>query len=329
MATLYSAIASDIAEFHLAMEDSIAPIRTFLQSAKAHRQVIQSIRKSSDALTSNFSFTSQLAEIVSKRKLFEQYISNVGNEMCNNRLLCGLGDYSIDLQKFQDSSEIVYPKCDTSLRIPYFDRDSSDFEVDTVDKIFNDPNVELLTNRETGSFIKTGKSWRMEYEGKSISLRHLKGFAYISLLLRNPGQEFTPLELRNMEMGYSKDYNYQIPIDIADKKALREYNNRSVYLHQELQEAEEYNDIGKVEKIQLHIQSLQDHMQDIARLGKLSKTFADDRRRARQAIMKALNRALDYLEEAHPDLHKHMKCYLRTRKYLVYDPPFPVSWYTD
>lgn len=113
MVTFYNTLASDITEFHLALQESIAPIRTFLQSAKAHRQVIQSIRKSNDVLASNFSFTSQIVEIVSKRELFEQYISNVGNEISNNGLLCGLRDSSTGFKKFQYSPEAGFRRYDT------------------------------------------------------------------------------------------------------------------------------------------------------------------------------------------------------------------------
>jgi hypothetical protein len=77
-----------------------------------------------------------------------------------------------------------------------------------------------------------------------VPLRALRGFGYLRELLRQPGQPVAALDLVGAGTGVAVQAGLG---DLLDKRALKAYRQRLRDLEQELTEAEEWSDIGRLD----------------------------------------------------------------------------------
>src|SRR5262249_23219820 len=127
------------------------------------------------------------------------------------------------------------------------------------------------------SIRKENDYWRLEYEDASSTLRDRKGFTYLTHLLRNPGYEFASIDLASATLnadgtlsvissasrvddGLEVVANLGNAGEIFDARALDEYKQRMDDLRSEIDEAERFNDFGRVEKLQTELEQLEDHV---------------------------------------------------------------------
>ena len=178
----------------------------------------------------------------------------------------------------------------------------------------------------TGSFRKTGKRWKIEYCRNPVICDHRQGFAYLALLIHNPGREFSPLELRQLASGTSSLVELYRPQELADQEALSDYKSHYHHLKRQLQEAEDNHDLAQIARLQEEERQFLSSMNEILSLSSKSRRFPCPRTMARQAVLKAVQRAMNYLEEAHPALHRHLRSSLHLRGNFTYLPSHPVIW---
>lgn len=197
-------------------------------------------------------------------------------------------------------------------------------------------------------FRREGDVWRIVYANSSISLRHSTGLAYIEQLLRNPNQEIHAAMIEAAVAGTlsssqnqadevqdrSEDDEYESPVSTSgaipvgshlDQQALKEYDQRITEAKKELEEATANNDTGRIESLKREINIL---TKEAARGTGLQgrPRRGGDGERARQAVSKAVNRALKTINKKHPTLWQHLNSSLKIGEYLSYRPEKPISW---
>jgi len=178
------------------------------------------------------------------------------------------------------------------------------------------------------AFEHAGDFWHLTFAGATTHIRDGVGPRYIALLLANPGKElFCPdiIAMANgnpiVKISHSRDL-------VADGTAMKEYEQRIRELEEELDEAKEFNDWGRQEKLE---RKLEDLKQEVLRLRGLcgkTRTFSGTFDNARTSVTNAINRTLrsDAVKKRLPEAYRHLDKAISRGTFMSYDPEKPIAW---
>ena len=188
-------------------------------------------------------------------------------------------------------------------------------------------------------FRLEGRFWNVVYDGKPVRLCDSKGCRYVARLLASPGVGFPALELAAHavkpaagRVGKEKHRGRGVARRVArasgerlDGRTEAEYRRRLGELRSELEEAERFQDAGRVERARGLLEAL---------TGELTAALAPRRdtssaERARVAVTKAIRQTVARIEAGHPALAEHLRASLRTGRMFRYAPPSATSWTVD
>jgi len=175
--------------------------------------------------------------------------------------------------------------------------------------------------RTKGTFLKDNGFWQMEYEGKKILLPEVKGFIDIAELVANPEKEVHCAELMGSVLTESAEI-------LIDETAKKQYQHRILEIQQELDEAEMNNDSAVSLRLQEEYDNLLSHLSSSLGLRNKSRNSGNPVEKARSAITWRIRNAIRKIENAHPELGKHLKISLKTGTFCSYKPEKPVTWIT-
>jgi hypothetical protein len=200
------------------------------------------------------------------------------------------------------------------------------------------PAPAATASDDAGVFRREGDVWTVTWAGRTVRLRHARGFAYLAVLLRHPDRELHatdivrvaggdevgegPRSRPDRELATGVDLGHAGPI--LDARAHAAYRARLAELREELAEAEGLNDLGGVERRREEIAAL---VQQLAG-AKRGRTAAAHGERARVAVTKGLKGALERIAASHPELGRHLTATVRRGYFCVYrpDPVRPARW---
>ena len=192
-----------------------------------------------------------------------------------------------------------------------------------------------------GVFVREGDYWTVSYAGQETRLKDIKGLRYIAQLLKVPGREVHVLDLAmSVEGNLPKSTGPRVEHDdlgsdgfgdagvILDATAKAAYKRRLVDLHEELDEAQEFNDPERAARAQEEIDALVAQLAGGVGLGGRDRKAASQAERARVNITKSVKDALKRIDEHHDKLGEHLRTTLRTGAYCAYmpDPRLEISW---
>lgn len=200
---------------------------------------------------------------------------------------------------------------------------------------------EAPARASTGNaFQREGDYWTVVYEGDLIRLKDTKGARLLSYLLHHPGQEFHVLQLsaegasergagerRTPEEGLAVS-----PMggagEVLDPIAKRSYKRRLSEIQQELDEAEDWNDMEREARLREEMDVLTRELAAAVGLGGRDREAASISERARVNATLAIRRALSKIAEYHPSLGEHLDTTIRTGTFCSYnpDPRAPTDW---
>jgi hypothetical protein len=179
-------------------------------------------------------------------------------------------------------------------------------------------------------FQKLGDTWSLQFDGRSLSVKHMIGMAYTLHLLRSPGRSFKCVELQAVERGPSnllprfyekegtgREHESSLQNGILDAKARKEYGERVRSIDSELREAQLNNDLGRAEGLTREKEFIVDQLQAATKLGGRARSFSDEREKARKAVSAAIDYALQKIKKHDPGLaaylderiHRGSECY--------------------
>lgn len=194
-----------------------------------------------------------------------------------------------------------------------------------------------------GLFLREGDYWTVEYAGEKTRLKDSKGLRYIAQLLRLPGREVHVLDLAaTVEGGLpatTKRTGAEDGLtseglgdagDILDATSKAAYKRRLEDLHEELEEAESFNDPERVGRAQEEIDALVSQLTAGIGLGGRDRKAASQAERARVNITKSVKDALRKIDANHRPLGEHLRTTIRTGAYCAYlpDPRLQITWRT-
>jgi hypothetical protein len=165
-------------------------------------------------------------------------------------------------------------------------------------------------------FRHEGDFWTIAYDGTVLRLRDTKGLQYIHHLLRHAGQEFLALDLIDCGMPDSSQSairNHQSAIDapLLDAQAKAAYRERLRDLREELDEAVQFNDLGRTAKLQVEMDFISQQLSAAVGLhGRDRKSGAAER--ARLMVTKRIKAGLTAIGAVHLPLAQHLRTCVKT-----------------
>jgi non-specific serine/threonine protein kinase len=164
------------------------------------------------------------------------------------------------------------------------------------------------------------KGWIARYGDVSFELPDMKGLHYLAQLLGRPGCEVHVVDLTG---GAAEDAG-----PVLDERAKREYRRRIRELHEEIEEAESWNDPERTARAQLEVDALTRQLAAAVGLGGRDRPSASSAERARVSVRKAITNAIAHIAEHDAELGLLLSTTVKTGSYCSYtpDPRLPVVW---
>ena len=119
--------------------------------------------------------------------------------------------------------------------------------------------------------------------------------------------------------------------DILDKQALKAYRQRLGDLDQELTEAEQWSDLGRLDVLRTERDALLDELARATGLGGRARTTGSSQERARVAVKKAISAATDRIATVDQSLARHLRAGIHSGLNCGYepDPADSLDWILD
>ena len=177
-----------------------------------------------------------------------------------------------------------------------------------------------------------------------MRLKDRKGLRCVAYFLRYPGQEFPAHDLVSVaergsngsavtgEPASALNHSDTIARDLGDAgivldaTAKAQYKHRLEDLREELEVAEQHNDLGQVAKTRYEIEFINDQMAASIGLHGRDRKIASHAERSRVAATKSIKSALNLIREADADLARHLAVSIKTGYFCGYIPTSTVNW---
>lgn len=191
------------------------------------------------------------------------------------------------------------------------------------------------------SFVRQGDSRAVGFSEDVVVVRDLKGYRYLGRLLSDPRREFHVLDLAAVETGalptksqpdeatvHSAEGDTGLPL--LDDAARSAYRRRLLEVEEDIDEAREQNDLGRLELAERDREYLITELARDAGFAGGHRTIGGTSERARSSVTRSIRYALERLSEASPALAAHLRQCVRTGTYCSYIPDAlaPVEWQT-
>jgi tetratricopeptide (TPR) repeat protein len=196
------------------------------------------------------------------------------------------------------------------------------------------------------TFHRDGDFWTVGVGTATGKIRDLRGMHYIFHLLQHPGERIHVRELAQIEAGIegaaravsgglvekkfretrSGKHDLGDAGPVLDSQALSAYKCRYDELGSELQEAETFNDVGRVLRLRAERESLGLHLRSALTMHGRVRTAGAHGERARSAVCKSIRFSLKRIAKLDPALGRFLNESVHTGYECVYLPKNPFTW---
>ncbi|MEM9487701.1 MAG: hypothetical protein AAGC55_01085 [Myxococcota bacterium] len=176
-------------------------------------------------------------------------------------------------------------------------------------------------------FRQRGSVWELGYHGcEPIYFKHVSGLSYIHILLSRRHQMCSAIELRWAVTGrqVKRGDNER---DRSDDRAVSDYRHVLREHRAELELAQEYNDLSRIERLNAEIDWLEQELSRSLGLCNRPREMGD-KNNARNSVCNAIRRALKQITTKNKALARHLDGALRLGSQLCYAPADPIVWLT-
>ena len=212
---------------------------------------------------------------------------------------------------------------------------------ETFENIFSEFLEDVAPAKELYLLHKEGKTWRAVFEGETNNILDSKGVDYIATLLANPHKSIPCVELYGAVLvpfaevsGEFVDDDYQqilektktLNVDaVSDKQTRSDCKKRIAEIETKIEIASDTGNTDGLDQLENEKKALE---QEIARSeglhGKLR--VKGNPEKARQAVTRAVERAIKSMEKQHPKLWAHLSSTVQTGNALIYKPDRAIRW---
>lgn len=187
--------------------------------------------------------------------------------------------------------------------------------------------LKLEAETAPNRLVVNGNYWLVRFDGgETLSVKHQKGFIYLAALIEHEGKDVSVLDLTGALVEKEGASLLSGTSEVIDIEALREYRRRIDVIQNRLAD-EEYSSaaerlmlLDEQERIRKEVRN------SVTASGRLRKRN-DKLDHPRQAVYRAIQRALDTLKEAGAeDMAEHLRKNIQTGNLLRYMPPDNLDW---
>ena len=188
-------------------------------------------------------------------------------------------------------------------------------------------------------FCREGDYWSLEFEGRTVRVRDLKGMHYLARLLAHPGREFHALDLVAAEsVGVARSESSltaELPRtalgdagEMLDARAKNAYRRRLAEIEDDIAQARALGDTERESQADAERDFLVRELSRAVGLGGRDRRAASASERARVGVTRAIRYAMTRIGEHHPLLGEHLNLAIRTGTYCGYlpDPRAAAAW---
>ena len=188
-------------------------------------------------------------------------------------------------------------------------------------------------------FCREGDYWSLEFEGRTVRVRDLKGMHYLARLLAYPGREFHALDLVAAEsVGLTPSESSLIAElprtalgdagEMLDARAKSAYRRRLTEIEDDIAQARALGDTERESQADAERDFLVRELSRAVGLGGRDRRASSASERARVGVTRAIRYAMTRIDEHHPLLGAHLSLAIRTGTYCGYlpDPRAAASW---
>jgi TolB-like protein/tetratricopeptide (TPR) repeat protein len=170
------------------------------------------------------------------------------------------------------------------------------------------------------AFHKEGELWTVSFEGLTLQLSDMKGFHVLAELIAHPQDPLHCLDLagRSAESAGSDE--------VLDSRARHELTERAKLLQTELNEAENFNDLGRIESAREELERIVATLSQAFGLAGKPRHLGGAVERARTAVTWRIRSAIRKMLAVHPALGRHFENAIRTGTYCSYEPEKEIDW---
>ncbi len=170
------------------------------------------------------------------------------------------------------------------------------------------------------AFVQKGDFWEMTYQGSTILLKGSKGFYDLARLLKEPEREWHCTELMGAVLVGATE------TEALDNKAMQHYRSRLRELRAEIDEAQDMNDLGRINGLQTEHDQLLDHLSGALNLKGQARNLGGATEKARAAVTWRIRNAIKKIEAQHSRLGRHLSNAIKTGNFCSYQPAMPIDW---
>ncbi|NJK95905.1 MAG: hypothetical protein HC905_14220 [Bacteroidales bacterium] len=127
-------------------------------------------------------------------------------------------------------------------------------------------------------------------------------------------------------MGSSLDSTGEM---LIDEKARKQYQKKILDLQSEMEEAEQYSDFARSEKLQEEYDKLVNHLSRSLNLKGSARKTGGPVEKARSAVTWRIRNAIARIEQYHPLLGAHLSNAIKTGTTCSYKPDKEIYWITS
>ena len=191
-------------------------------------------------------------------------------------------------------------------------------------------------------FFRDERCWVLEFEGVRVELPDSKGLAYLQRLVASPDQEVHVAELiapisaappRSGRPEVSSASHVarfsESPIEILDAEARRSYRERLEVLEALRNEAEENQDLGRLDALGAERDQIEAELHAAFGLAGRARSAGDPTERARKAVYNRIRASIRRIEREHSALGRHLARSVRTGTTCSYRPDRSVVWHLN
>jgi hypothetical protein len=170
--------------------------------------------------------------------------------------------------------------------------------------------------------------WSVGPPGTELLVPDMKGLHYLRTLLQRPGVELTALALSAAAAGHNVTVDDGDAGERLDRRALAAYRQRLRDIDEDLEQAQSWADIAKVERIEAERAALLRELAGGTALHGRARSIGGSAERARVAVRKAIASALERIAADDPATARLLRAFVRTGTVCRYDPDpdAPVDW---
>lgn len=163
---------------------------------------------------------------------------------------------------------------------------------------------------------RQGELWRIDFEGRALSVRHSRGMELLARLVARPGEELHVLALASDEQGTS--LAEEAPGELLDEQARRAYRARLAELERALGDAERDHDLGRHATLERERALLGAELERAFGLGGRSRRSGSASERARVNVQRRLKDAIGRIAELDAECGRFLARVVRTGNYCVF-----------